>query len=308
MTSISKFEQYTGQVIEGQFHLTSIEPCRTRREDRMVLEDYSGKASVLFAKHRSISLAPLKNNTIVTAQIMPRPMSMMMGGTLLSASPILNTQLNNAAAVIPASMVPLKARQALLSLTALIDEITVLPIKTCINSIIAKNYEEFITAKAGWHYHHAFIGGLMVHTVSVMQRVNSVGSTTFIGDRPRIELMILGALIHDLGKSITIQNGSQNPATKHLRHELLNLPLCLEQLTQLGDEWPKGAVHLSRILNWLCSGTEERRRNHCIDAELVHMMDVIDVWNERSSTPMSWGGDTHDKASATRTSTYQKQK
>lgn len=293
MTSISNFEQFTGQVIEGQFHLTSIEPCRTRREDRMILEDYSGKASVLFAKHRSISLDALKSSTIVTAQIMPRPMSMMMGGMLLSAAPVLNTQINNAAAVIPASMVPLKARQALLNLTALIDDITVLPVKKCINAIIAKNYEGFIAAKAGWNYHHAFTGGLMVHTVSVMQRVHSVGSTTFIGDRPRVELMILGALIHDLGKSITIHNGPKSPATKHLRHELLNLPLCFEEITLLGDEWPKGAEHLGKILNWLCSGTEERRRNHCIDAELVHMMDVIDVWNNRSPTPIIWTQNTH---------------
>lgn len=115
-----------------------------------------------------------------------------------------------------------------------------------------------------------------------MARVNSIGNTTFIGDRPRVELMILAALIHDLGKAVQIQNYPTNPAFKHLRHELLNLPLCIEELATLGNAWPSGAQHLSRLLNWLCSGTEERRRNHCIDAEFVHMMDVIDVWQDRA--------------------------
>jgi hypothetical protein len=293
MTSIWQFDQHAGQIIEGQFHLSEVKPCFGPYKNRLVLEDYSGTASVVLNSvgtglFKGIA-EDLPENSTIQAQLVPKAMDIMMGGTLLEASPLELHELWNAAAVIPMSAVPKKAHTALADLTQLIDHLTVLPVKHCVNQIIAKNWRGLVKSQAGWKYHHAFAGGLLVHTVSVMKRVNSVGGTTFMGDRPRVELMILAALIHDLGKSIQIDKTIYNPAIKHLRHELLNLPLCLDELNQLGRDWHQGAIHLSQTLNWLCSGTEERRRNHSIDGEFVHMMDVIDVWQDRAPNQRLWG-------------------
>lgn len=289
MTCIAGFTDCVGDVVEGQYYLTEISSCRGTTRRRWVLEDFSGKASLVLTAANEASVRSLPERTPIKAAVVPKPLRQVMGGTLLAAKTLQPMELWNAAAVIPMSFVPLKAQAALSELTVLIDELTVLPIKRCINQIVSRNWRGLVQSQAGWKYHHAFVGGLLVHTVSVMKRVKSVGGTTFVGDHPRIELMMLAALIHDLGKSIQIDKTVNNPAIKHLRHELLNLTLCINEITQLGREWPEGSRHLSRSLNWLCSGTEERKRNHSIDAELVHMMDVVDVWHDRALPGRDWG-------------------
>jgi hypothetical protein len=204
MTSIAKFTQHAGEVVEGQYYLTEIALCRGTTRKRWVLEDFSGKASVILSNSGEGTGISMPEQTAIRAALVPKPLSQMMGGTLLAASPLLSTEVWNAAAVIPMSAVPVKAQAVLSDLTVMIDELTVLPIKRCINQIVARNWRGLVQSQAGWKYHHAFVGGLLVHTVSVMKRVKSIGGTTFIGDHPRIELMMLAALIHDLGKSIQI--------------------------------------------------------------------------------------------------------
>ena len=105
MTVISQFGQHAGQVIHGEFFLSSIEPCSNLPRNRIILEDHSGKASLLFASNRSIETGTLKAKIIINAELVPRPMSQMMGGTLLSAKPAVPSTISNAALTIPASQV-----------------------------------------------------------------------------------------------------------------------------------------------------------------------------------------------------------
>ncbi len=55
----------------------------------------------------------------------------------------------------------------------------------------------FITAPAAQKIHHAYIGGLLEHTLSVVQLCNMAASQYAFIDR---DLLITGAILHDIGK------------------------------------------------------------------------------------------------------------
>jgi 3'-5' exoribonuclease len=60
-----------------------------------------------------------------------------------------------------------------------------------------ETWEHFRTAPAAKHYHQAYRGGLLEHTLSVAQAVSAI-SATFPGiDR---DVAVAGALLHDIGK------------------------------------------------------------------------------------------------------------
>jgi 3'-5' exoribonuclease len=57
--------------------------------------------------------------------------------------------------------------------------------------------DRFKTAPAAKSMHHAYLGGLLEHTVSVVEMVSAIAS--FYPDLNR-DLLVLGAILHDIGK------------------------------------------------------------------------------------------------------------
>ncbi len=58
-------------------------------------------------------------------------------------------------------------------------------------------YEQFTTAPAAKNYHHAYLGGLLEHSVSVASLAILLSS--FYGDVD-VSLLVTGAILHDVGK------------------------------------------------------------------------------------------------------------
>jgi hypothetical protein len=109
MTSIAKFTQHAGEVVEGQYYLTEIALCRGTTRKRWVLEDFSGKASVILSSTGQATGISMPEQTAIRAALVPKPLSQMMGGTLLAASPLLATEVWNAAAVCSHECCPFKS-------------------------------------------------------------------------------------------------------------------------------------------------------------------------------------------------------
>ena len=71
-------------------------------------------------------------------------------------------------------------------------------------------YERFIRNPAGMRLHHAYVGGLLHHTVSMAKLAVAMARTI---EHVDLDLVITGSLLHDLGKIREISAGLGFPYT-----------------------------------------------------------------------------------------------
>ncbi len=75
----------------------------------------------------------------------------------------------------------------------------------------SETWERFRDAPAAKHYHHAYLHGLLEHTLTVAQAVSAMA--TVFGEVDR-DLAVSGALLHDIGKLDTYRRvGGQTEMT-----------------------------------------------------------------------------------------------
>lgn len=90
--------------------------------------------------------------------------------------------------------------------------------------------------------HHAKIGGLLLHVYEVthVARQTAKAMGLFASERrPNVDLVVVGALLHDIGKveAYTIENGafSYTPSGLLLGHVVLGFQMLERRLAQLGE-------------------------------------------------------------------------
>ncbi len=84
-------------------------------------------------------------------------------------------------------------------LLQLIDGITDAELKALLNAVFQEQFlEQFITAPAAKRMHHAYLGGLIEHTLSVAGLAGKISDHYPELDR---DLLLTGALLHDIGKT-----------------------------------------------------------------------------------------------------------
>ena len=72
------------------------------------------------------------------------------------------------------------------------------PLQRLVKQVFSgKRYERFLRNPAGMRLHHAYVGGLLHHTVCVARLALSMGKTIGGVD---LDLILAGALLHDIGK------------------------------------------------------------------------------------------------------------
>jgi 3'-5' exoribonuclease len=85
------------------------------------------------------------------------------------------------------------------------EEIADPPLRTLVESILSNNHEQLLTCPAARHNHHAFAGGLLEHTLSVMRTCVFLAGkyAEYYPDmQPPLDvgLVVAGAILHDIGK------------------------------------------------------------------------------------------------------------
>lgn len=79
------------------------------------------------------------------------------------------------------------------------------PLQRLVKQVFSgKRYERFLRNPAGMRLHHAYVGGLLHHTVCVARLALSMGKTIGGVD---LDLILAGALLHDIGKLREISAG-----------------------------------------------------------------------------------------------------
>lgn len=118
--------------------------------------------------------------------------------------------------------------------------------------------ELFLNVPASISYHHAYRGGLAVHTSEVVRNIIGMINTSE-PDMPRdiIETAVVAALFHDIGKiRMYGLNGRPTEAIQLLEHDALTLELCADGLKTLDTHEPHLAMLLRHI--WTCSSPGAR--------------------------------------------------
>lgn len=284
LTSISEFKCHTSESVRGLYRVISRQTdwsdqfCGSRCKVR--LGDFSGEASVLVAPSLVAEAEKLHEGDIIWATIKPRLLSQLPGGTMTAVEVVTADGVANIARVIPQSRCPTAAHASLTTLVALLDRIEHVEVSRLISVTFNECYKSFARAQGGWEYHHAFPGGLLVHTTNVARQTEHQAALIYSADRSRVDVLVAGALFHDLGKAVQIVRGPKHPIRSAIPHEILTLQILSGPLEKFGDAWPGGGRLLAEILVWLAQPPIARQKGH--DAELIHYADILDVKADRA--------------------------
>ena len=107
-------------------------------------------------------------------------------------------------------------------------------------------WEQFVRNPAAKSFHHAYIGGLLEHSVDVAETAAAIAATVPGADR---DMVIAGALLHDIGKTVEISSdiGFLYTENGHLLGHITAGVLLIEAAaarTQLPEADRKSVLHI----------------------------------------------------------------
>lgn len=140
-------------------------------------------------------------------------------------------------------------------------------------------YECFTTAPAAKVYHHAYLGGLMEHTVAVADMCDFVGQQYGRVDR---DLLLTAAILHDVGKTkeltfeTSIDYTDEGQFLGHVTQGVLLVSEKAKRLTSFPDSKLQHLLHCiishHGELEW---GSPKRPKT--IEALILHHVDNLDA-------------------------------
>lgn len=153
----------------------------------------------------------------------------------------------------PARMAP--RPDAIGRLATLIESITLPPYRRFVETILASPSLAipFITLPGSQTHHHAYAGGLLVHSVECAESIVHDLILRELGDIWQAALV--AALLHDVGK--IMEYGVAH--SFHLNHKFLGAELLAPFMMQLDREWHDGAD----VLRHLLGSVHDDEKNHC---------------------------------------------
>ncbi|MGE5454577.1 MAG: 3'-5' exoribonuclease YhaM family protein [Methylocystaceae bacterium] len=147
------------------------------------------------------------------------------------------------------------------------------------NFILSEHYPVFCQGTAAKAFHHNYMGGLLEHTLGVMKVVDHLAQVYEETDR---ELMIMGALLHDIGKVKEMEftpGICYTDAGRLLGHIVLGLQMTEELLAGLdsiSDQQKNMVLHIIAShhgeYEW-----QSPKRPQFVEAKLVHLADMLDA-------------------------------
>jgi 3'-5' exoribonuclease len=140
-------------------------------------------------------------------------------------------------------------------------------------------YEQFTTAPAAKHYHHAYLGGLMEHTVAVAEMCDFVGQQYGRVDR---DLLLTAALLHDVGKirELSYETSIDFTDAGHFLGHVTQGVLLVSELANNKPSFPESK--LQQLLHCIISHHGELewgspKRPKTIEALILHHVDNLDA-------------------------------
>lgn len=171
----------------------------------------------------------------------------------------------------------------------LIDELRTLvasvespDLKAVVRAVFADRefFERFVRCPGAQSYHHAYVGGLLEHTVSVTTQCKSVG-TLYPG--VDLDMLTAAALLHDIGKcdELSFETSIEySDAGRLMGHVMLGVRRVHDAVARLRA--PRSAERLMRLEHAILSHHGELewgspKRPSTIEALLLHHVDNLDA-------------------------------
>lgn len=140
-------------------------------------------------------------------------------------------------------------------------------------------YAAFTAAPAAKIYHHAYLGGLMEHTVAVAEMCDFVAQQYGRVDR---DLLLTAALLHDVGKTLELTFETSidfTDAGRFLGHVIQGVTLVSEKAKEV-PSFPE--AKLQQLLHCIVSHHGELewgspKRPKTIEALILHHVDNLDA-------------------------------
>ncbi len=133
-------------------------------------------------------------------------------------------------------------------LTNIINSIEDEPLKVIINLFLEDEtfVEEFKTSPGAMYKHHAWIGGLLEHTLNVVKICDNIQK---IHPELNRDLLLVGAILHDIGKIKELNvttNIKYSDNGKLKGHLVIGLELLLEKFnkTEIPEEYKLKLIHM----------------------------------------------------------------
>lgn len=164
-------------------------------------------------------------------------------------------------------------------------------IKQMVNACLQGYWDDFFTAPGAVNHHHNYLGGLAEHTIGVVEQALKIAP-----EDANKDLLIAGALLHDLGKiweydwksGCTIAMTSKGRLIGHIGLELMMLA---ELILELDNETANQLLHLIAShhgkLEW-GSPVEPKTK----EAVILHNADILDVQLWKIARAESEAGDS----------------
>lgn len=279
MNAIAEFKDHLSEDVTGIYRVTSVQsnwndeygsPCC-----KVKLADFTGDASVLASPAVVATAEKLRDGAIIFATIKPRMMSQMPGGTLTSLKEISASDVENIARVIPLTCCPSACHVGLNDLVSLLDRIQGVAIRKFVSTVLDSCYKNFVKAQGGWKHHHDFPGGLLAHSANVGLVTEYLATHVYPTDRGTVDVLVVAAILHDLGKADQIIRGFNHPVKSAIPHELITMQMVHIPLELFGESEPGQGRLLAEVVSWLARPPDARKKWHA--AELIHFADAVDV-------------------------------
>jgi len=164
-------------------------------------------------------------------------------------------------------------------LLGLIDSVKHTGLRKLLEEIFTdeKFYEKFIHAPAAKSMHHAYVGGLLEHTVSVARIASMLAENYEDIDR---DLLVTAALLHDIGKVYELDTVTFNYTTegKLLGHIIIGYTVIqnkVKELNLLKEETRINLLHciLSHHGEYEYGSPKKPKTK---EAVLLHLIDMLD--------------------------------
>lgn len=145
------------------------------------------------------------------------------------------------------------------------------------NIFSGATYEQFVINPAGMRLHHAYIGGLLQHSVDVTGIALALAEQ--IGDMDK-DLVIAGALLHDIGKLKEISSNIGFPYTNEGRL-LGHISMSVLMVQEVAAKLKIPAARVEQLQHILLSHHGDNEKGSPVscatkEAFIVHYADEID--------------------------------
>lgn len=144
--------------------------------------------------------------------------------------------------------------------------------------------ESLLRCPASRRQHHAYPGGLLVHSASPLGLVKTMAEER-VGDDPEsVEVTQVAYLFHGLGKVVSLRN---TPCERmaYLRHGFLTIQILAPHIKWLSARSPRLAAMLSDVFDVIDQPPSTRRRASIAGADVV-------MWVAQHTASLSAGQQT----------------